>query len=267
MQDRYAGDVGDFGKFGLLRHLCGVTADDKHDRLKPGVIWYRVADESHNADGCHICYLQKNEANKTRFRACDEKLYDALSKMVFPDNDRSIAALERADLLPNAVYYGNDVCHGRRKVTCPRADWFKSALEQTAGCKLVFVDPDNGIECADLRRTQRRSCKYVFRDEIKALVGRGQSVVVDDQIGRIGGKADKQTEFHLKTLLAELTLGHRPFGVLFRRNTVRAFLIIPNHEHRELLLERTNALVKRWGLDEWKKSKPKPHFTGPIFLT
>ena len=29
MQDRYAGDVGDFGKFGLLRHLCGETAQDK----------------------------------------------------------------------------------------------------------------------------------------------------------------------------------------------------------------------------------------------
>jgi hypothetical protein len=37
MQDRYAGDVGDFGKFGLLRHLCGETADDKHLTLKPGV--------------------------------------------------------------------------------------------------------------------------------------------------------------------------------------------------------------------------------------
>src|ERR1035437_1942783 len=43
MQDRYAGDVGDFGKFGLLRHLCGVTAQDKHGRLeKPGVIWYKT---------------------------------------------------------------------------------------------------------------------------------------------------------------------------------------------------------------------------------
>jgi hypothetical protein len=151
------------------------------------------------------------------------------------------------------------------EVTCSRADWFKRALKQTAGCKLVFVDPDNGIECTDLRPTQRRSCKYVFRNEIEELVGRGQSVVVYHQIGRIGGKADKQTEFHLKTLLAEQALGHRPFGVLFRRNTVRAFLIIPNHEHRELLWERTKALVQKWGLDEWKRASlnrisPAPYF-------
>lgn len=43
MQDRYAGDVGDFGKFGLLRHLCGVTAQDGQPNLRPGIIWYRGA--------------------------------------------------------------------------------------------------------------------------------------------------------------------------------------------------------------------------------
>src|ERR1039457_5414444 len=91
MQDRYAGDVGDFGKFGLLRHLCGVTADDKHLTLKPGVIWHRVADEAHNGDGRHTSYLEKSaksvkdksvtDENRPRFRDCDERLYDALAKM------------------------------------------------------------------------------------------------------------------------------------------------------------------------------------------
>src|ERR1700684_4163658 len=38
MQDRYVGDVGDFGKFGLLRALCG----ESHPLpLKLGVVWYR----------------------------------------------------------------------------------------------------------------------------------------------------------------------------------------------------------------------------------
>ena len=62
MQDRYAGDVGDFGKFGLLRHLCGATADDKHGRLeKPGVIWYKTdpgKKEGESPHGKFINYLQ-----------------------------------------------------------------------------------------------------------------------------------------------------------------------------------------------------------------
>ena len=53
MQDRYAGDVGDFGKFGLLRTLCELNAP----QLKLGIVWYLVPEESHNEDGKHTKYL------------------------------------------------------------------------------------------------------------------------------------------------------------------------------------------------------------------
>lgn len=54
VQDRYASDLGDYLKFGLLRRLAppGGLASP---RL--GVVWYRSADETHNADGKHITYL------------------------------------------------------------------------------------------------------------------------------------------------------------------------------------------------------------------
>ena len=47
MQDRYAGDVGDFGKLGMLRCMEDFG-------LKVGINWYLVGDESHNNDGKHI---------------------------------------------------------------------------------------------------------------------------------------------------------------------------------------------------------------------
>ena len=50
MQNRYAGDVGDFGKLGMLRALA-------QSDLKVGVNWYLVPDENHNDDGKHIGYL------------------------------------------------------------------------------------------------------------------------------------------------------------------------------------------------------------------
>ena len=82
MQDRYAGDVGDFGKFSLLRTLC------RDDNNKLGVVWYRFPDESHNGDGRHIDYISNPQYN-----ACDKELVKCLSKVI--TGERSIAHLEK----------------------------------------------------------------------------------------------------------------------------------------------------------------------------
>ena len=50
MQNRYTGDIGDFGKLGMLRAL---QAQD----LTIGVNWYLAPDEDHNDDGKHTKYL------------------------------------------------------------------------------------------------------------------------------------------------------------------------------------------------------------------
>jgi len=50
MQDRYTGDIGDFGKYSLLRNL---TRDD----LCLGVIWYLNGKQEKNADGRFVQYL------------------------------------------------------------------------------------------------------------------------------------------------------------------------------------------------------------------
>ena len=50
MQNRYSGDLGDFSKLGLLRHLSQTG-------LSIGLNWYLVPDEDHNNDGMHTGYL------------------------------------------------------------------------------------------------------------------------------------------------------------------------------------------------------------------
>ena len=258
MQDRYAGDVGDFGKFGLLRHLCGVTAQDKHARFKkPGVIWYKTNPgngEQDKPDGNITTYLQ-TEVNKPRlYMECDEVVFKALKDVVA--KRRTIAALQDAQLLPDAVYWPNDVRHGPSRVTCPRADWFQDALKATAGCDLVFLDPDNGIECANVRPTQGKSRKYVFRCEVGELIERGQSVVIYHHTC-FNVPTEEQARQHVRMLAKKITLPDRPFGVLFHRGPTRAFLILPVQKHYQALLDRTKALVQKWGEDEWKTGKPR----------
>lgn len=47
MQDRYAGDVGDFGKFVMLRKLSGLLGPEQ----TLGINWYRVTNPEPNNDG------------------------------------------------------------------------------------------------------------------------------------------------------------------------------------------------------------------------
>ena len=79
MQDRYAGDIGDFVKLGLLRAISPGR------RL--GVAWYRFPDESHNGDGRHIGYLNQQQ----EYEALDPGLFNHLRDVV--SRERSIASL------------------------------------------------------------------------------------------------------------------------------------------------------------------------------
>ena len=81
MQDKYAGDVGDFGKFSLLRTIFS-GADNKI-----GVVWYKYPDELHNGDGRHTNYLTADT-----YKACDEELVQKLSNVVA--SDRTVSKLE-----------------------------------------------------------------------------------------------------------------------------------------------------------------------------
>lgn len=93
MEDRYAGDVGDFLKFGLLRAL-----GDGAPPLKLGVNWYLTGEESHNADGKYVGYLQPGTTYHVSLRSCDPDLMSRLAQVV--SADRSVAALEKSGVLP-----------------------------------------------------------------------------------------------------------------------------------------------------------------------
>ncbi len=62
MQDRYVGDVGDFGKYGLLRALSGPFKSEAV--LSLGMVWYLVPDQGNGGDGwnkvfCRAAHLCK----------------------------------------------------------------------------------------------------------------------------------------------------------------------------------------------------------------
>ena len=104
MQNRYAGDVGDFGKIGMLRCL-------ENSGLSIGINWYLVENESHNNDGKHIGYVKDKQ-----FSGCDNELLDALGRMD-EENNRSVASIEKSHLLRTDKYY-HEVLHQPKQILC-----------------------------------------------------------------------------------------------------------------------------------------------------
>jgi len=76
VQDRYAGDVGDFGKYGLLRALC-------KDDLSLGVVWYLVPDEEGTGDGGHVGVLGQDVPTMRKYMNCGPS--SAVEQFLAPD--------------------------------------------------------------------------------------------------------------------------------------------------------------------------------------
>ena len=185
MQDRYAGDLGDYLKFGLLGWL---VPPDSPCSLRLGVVWYRTLDEGHNADGKHVAYLQPGHRSSARLRPLDPDLYQRLARVVASER-RSTAALAEAGILgPRTCFFGDPLDFtglppgqaGRAARQDRRRNWLQQALAATAGCDLIFADPGNGIRPAAHREPAHRTkaVKHAYLDELAAFAQRGQSVIV-----------------------------------------------------------------------------------------
>ena len=249
MQDRYVGDIGDFGKYALLNALCQPGSALDGPRFSLGVVWYLVPDELGN-DGKLTGYLDGSPGNRARYRECDPALYDALAEIVVSGN-REVAAVRRSNILPrDTVFYEDSLSFeavaGQDARLTHRRRWVDRAVENTARCDLVFIDPDNGLEVPSTARHQARGPKYCYLDELSTYVQRGQSLVVYQHLDRRSA-ALSQVEGRLAQL-AELRSDAAPFALRYRRGTARAYLILPAPSHRAPLLERALGLVRGpWG--------------------
>lgn len=217
MQDRYTGDIGDFGKLGLLRQLASTG-------LSIGVNWYRTPDETHNSGGLHIGYLQRNE-----FRSCDPALWSALGQIV-SSGKREIAALEQSDVLA-ATYLGRLLDSSNvDKITrqAVRMDWHRRALQALHGCDIVFVDPDNGLMVPSADGTAK-SNKFVLPYELAEYYHAGASIIYYQH------KARRPDKFYIDQHRQLVSSGAFPaavsLGLKFTKTSLRYYFYAIRPEH------------------------------------
>lgn len=229
MQNRYTGDIGDFGKLGLLRvlHSAGLSI---------GVNWYLTPDESHNGDGRHIGYL-----NNEQYQACDMQLWSELKRIV-ESGQREITAIENGDIL-QATYYSKLLdFHGKTKAerTNLRSEWHKEALTKLANNDIVFVDPDNGLIVPSAEE-KVKAHKYVEPQELADYYSQGSSVIYYQH------KARRNDMFYIEQHKCLLSChdfdGATGIGLKFVTTSQRYYFFIIQPRHKELINEQIQQMM------------------------
>lgn len=238
MQNRYVGDVGDYGKYALLRHLC---AYHEGKSLRLAVIWCLFPDETLTNDGRHISYLGDPE-----FAKLDPALHRALNSIVSAGRRHISTIPEFGCLPPSTVYFAEPVSAGAEVKVGPaerlghRNAWFRECLHGTKNCELVFFDPDNGLEIPSVPKHHPRAGKYIYWDELAPFWNRGHTLLIYHHLNRTAPAAwqIQLLKLHFATVLDEAAV---VVPLVFRRGSSRVFWLVHHGDAIGRGLERQAA--------------------------
>lgn len=226
MQNRYAGDIGDFAKYGLLRAIG--------DGYRLGVAWYLYPDELHNADGKYTAYLDHPQ----KWRHLDPELFDGLGTIV-RESQRDLKIIETSGLLGNAVYANEPLAFqgDALKRGAERSSWFQNVLSNLKTCNIVFADPDNGL-CEDhkYKVTRQSYWKRLPLSEAHILAA-GRTAVIYHHNSRFRGGHAAEIQHWLNLL------GSAAIALYWRTVSNRTFFILnPTNE----IKQRVKEFVAIW---------------------
>lgn len=226
MQNRFVGDIGDFGKYALLSAL----ADND---LKLGVVWYLNSAIGPTTHG-------RRRVN-AQLRECDTPLFEKLLRIT-EHPQRGVASVPNARVLPKETAYFEDPVEQEA-----RRAWFKRAFAATRHSDIVFLDPDVGLR---RDRSGRLSVQHVgFPDEVLPFIERRQTLVVYQHRNRSKGGFARFLELRLREF-REIHSA-QPWALHFRRGNV-AFLIVPAVEHELELRRRAQEFLHSLWSPHWK---------------
>ena len=242
MKNQYFGDVGDFGKYGLLSALSSSG-------LKLGVNWYLTSNDT-KTDGKFIEYLDKSE-----FIDSDVELADFLRGCIDLEN-RNVSEIKNFERFSQFEYHDDilDLKHiqalsesGRRKRIATRIKWFEDSLQKLSSCNLIFCDPDNGIETKAMSKIGVDSVKYVLIDEIKTMIEKGHSLVVYNHRDRSTEDAYISRFNEVKNQLSsDISLRI----IRFNRYSARDYLVFMQENHKDQLNEQMDKFLSD---HKWKR--------------
>lgn len=232
MKNQYVGDIGDYGKYGLLRFLT-------RKGISIGINWYLTEDDG-SSDGKFTDYL-KNSAE----RAYDSELFDYL-KDIANRPDKTVKMIEGSGILPGAEFYSEILKSSfleARAREWNRRLWFNNSTLLLHDAELIFADPDNGISYRKTAKT-KDSEKFIFPEDVCEYYNSGRNVVFYCHKGR-----RKQEDWELaKTEIRKYIRDAQILAITFHKGTQRSYIFVLHpdcYSRYEQIL--TDFLNSAWG--------------------
>ena len=171
MKNQYVGDIGDYGKYALLRSFIKAN-------VRVGVNWYLTESDT-STDGKITGYLKKGE-----MRQFYPPLFDTLTGIAF-HLDKSVADIRNSGILGDTVFFDEEMLFTGKPLEreSQRKVWFDRSKDALSLPELIFMDPDNGLLVSG-KTTRRGAEKYVLPEEVESYFRMGKNVVYYCHKGR-----------------------------------------------------------------------------------
>ncbi len=230
MKNQYVGDIGDYGKYSLLRAFINAG-------VKIGINWYLTENDDSN-DGKFTDYLKK----KDEYRRYDQDIFDVIKKIA-PKKNKSVMDIQNSGILPGTIFY-SDMLNpvgtptDRRKT---RERWFEESIHALEDADLIFMDPDNGL-LEDNNASKRGAEKYVLPDEVEQYFNAGHNVVYYCHKGR----RNVSQWFDHKSLMFNLIPEAKPAVLTFHKGSQRSYIFLIHDEDFEKYRSIIDKFTRRW---------------------
>lgn len=243
MKNQYIGDVGDFGKYGLVRYL-------QRQNIKIGFNWYFTPDDG-STDGRLRDYLDRDA-----YRQYDAEAYDEMKRLAFLP-DKNIRMVENRGLFDGIVFYDallDTDARSKPMRDAEREKWHKEALEKLKEADLIFADPDTGLGI-HIRAQEDHAQRYILPGELKDYYSRGQDVFYYQHRDR--KKSDDWTRqiSYMRDVLPDAEL----MAVSAHAWQMRAYIFVVHPEHKDFYANAIQGFLRaEWGT---LKIARRPFFT------
>jgi len=168
MKNQYVGDINDYHKYGLIRILTENPA------VPTTVCWMLTFDDNKEAGG-KIDYLLKSN----KWRKFDPELFDVLRDTVIMQEQRSVQIIESSGILPACGFFSHYIKSDKkveREAYFREFDFYLENCEKAGQeSKLVFFDPDNGIESPKAKPNKKI---YIYWEEITEYYNREKTLLI-----------------------------------------------------------------------------------------
>ncbi len=253
MKNQYVGDIGDFGKYSLLRAFS-------ENGIKVGINWYLTENDESN-DGKFMSYLDEES-----MRRRSPEVFDALKRIAI-NHEKTVGDVQQAGIIKDALYFDDLL-----KTTGTPSDreyqrnkWFFKSMDALAEAELIFMDPDNGLlENNDASRLGGE--KYVLPDEVEMYYNAGHNVVYYCHKGRRTYDAWRD----YKSVMFDRIPAAKPAILTYHKGSQRSYVFLIHEEffarYRKIIDRFLHGWYRIFSEEYTKKGNAAGETVGDAFV-